>query len=219
MASNGFLKLVRGEKILELFKHPNCFTLLSVIAYRASRNGDGLERKPGEALIGDYENCGLSEREYRTAKKMLNKWNLATFKATNKGTVATLTDSSIYDINIKANDEQKDNAATNQRRTGDGQETTNNKDKNIKNERNKGDFEKNLKTESEKCFVCKAPVIFYAGNDGICQDCKDTWELIPFRPLTHLNILTPKQYLSQRQKENLILEYKAKKNERTVNLR
>jgi hypothetical protein len=135
MSGNGFLKLVRSEKALELFKYPNCFTLLSIIAYRASRNGNGLERRPGEALIGDYENYGLSEQQYRTSKERLNNWKLATFKATNKGTVATLTDNSIYDINQKPNNEQNNITATDEQRTSNEQVTTNKKDKNIKNER------------------------------------------------------------------------------------
>jgi hypothetical protein len=63
----------------------------------------------------------MTERTYRTSKEQLAKWNLATFKATNKGTIARLLDSSIYDINIDVGDEQSDRQATGKRRTADEQ--------------------------------------------------------------------------------------------------
>jgi hypothetical protein len=130
MGVKPFLKQIRSEKTVELFRYPYCLNLLNIIAYRASRNGDGLERRPGEALIGDYENYGMTERVYRTTKKRLTKWHLATFRTTNKGTIATLNDSSIYDINIKTNNEQPD-------ADSDEQETTINKGKKTNEERNK----------------------------------------------------------------------------------
>lgn len=107
--------------------------LLSVMATRARRSSckvTGLN--PGECFLGDYAALGLSERQYRTAKKNLEKFGLATFKATNKGTVGKLTNSDIYDINESESDRQK----TGSRRTGDEQATTNKNDKNVKKEKN-----------------------------------------------------------------------------------
>lgn len=111
--TDGFIKLKRSTIVLELVRNPNAFTLLTVIAQRARRtNGFNVKGlKIGEALIGDYRNYGLSEREYRTAKQKLATWGFAVFEATNKGTIARLADERIYDINImgtrQASDRQK----------------------------------------------------------------------------------------------------------------
>ncbi|MHC4496421.1 MAG: hypothetical protein ACYSYM_11435, partial [Planctomycetota bacterium] len=101
--NSGFIKLIRSEQTRELQKDPNAFTLLSVIACRARRTSmfDTQDLKLGEALIGDYKNYGMTEQEYRTSKTKLKRWGFATFKATTKGTIAKLTDKSIYDINIE----------------------------------------------------------------------------------------------------------------------
>jgi len=137
--------LVRGEETNEILKDPDAFVLLTQIATRAKRNETfnihGLEQ--GEALIGDYRNCGLTERRYRTSKHKLEKWGKATFRATNKGTIAKLTDASIYDLNLDSSAEQSDSPETSERRTsaeqGDSPETTNKKEK---NERRKEDKKK-----------------------------------------------------------------------------
>jgi hypothetical protein len=75
--------------------------LLALIALRARwRSGfsaDGLEI--GEALIGDYNNCGMTRREYRTRVERLLKWELITLRPTPKGTIAKLTSSAVFDIN------------------------------------------------------------------------------------------------------------------------
>lgn len=118
--SSSFVQLSRDPKVDELMKvSPAGFLLATQIARRARRTTAGLNPHAlnmGEALIGDHRSIGLSEREYRTAKSHLEKWQIATFKATNKGTIAILMDSSIYDINAEASDEQKDRQATGKRR-------------------------------------------------------------------------------------------------------
>lgn len=109
--------------------------LLMFIAKRARRTPcrvTGLD--VGEAMIGDYKNLGMTERKYRTAKNNLEKWGFSTYKTTNKGTIAKLIDSSVYDINVQESDEQSDGQATDKRRASDGQATTNKNDKNDKNE-------------------------------------------------------------------------------------
>ena len=119
---NGFIQLNRSKEAEELLlKRPNAFLLLTQIAMRARRtdafNAHGLEI--GEALIGDYKSCGLTERTYRTAKKRLAEYGFATFKPTNKGTIAKLSNKSIYDINAEAGDEQSDGQTTDKRRASD----------------------------------------------------------------------------------------------------
>ena len=125
--NSGFIKLIRSEHTRELQKDPNAFTLLSVIAYRARRtntfNVPNLQL--GEALLGDFKNYGMTEQEYRTSKTKLKRWGFATFKATSKGTIAKLTDNSIYDINIESSNEPGNEPSN-------GQATTNKNDKNEK---------------------------------------------------------------------------------------
>lgn len=130
---------------MELIIHKNAYILLGVIAQRARRtnkfNRFGLT--VGQALIGDHKKYGMTEREYRTAKKKLKKWGFATFKGTNKGTIATLCDKRIYDINPETKDGQSDETKTDKRRARDGQGTTNKNVKNANNENNekkKGNF-------------------------------------------------------------------------------
>ena len=110
MPNYGFIKQSRNPFIdNELLKHPHAFVLLTQIARRTHR-GDGPNPKQlavGEALLGDYRSIGATERRYRTAKNWLEKSGLATFKATNKGTIAKLTSTDIYDLNILMDDEQK----------------------------------------------------------------------------------------------------------------
>jgi len=133
-----FFKIYRSETTRELLRDPNAFTLLTQIALRAKRTDDLsiYNLRPGQALIGDHKNCGLSMREYRTAKERLEKYRLATFQATNKGTIATLTDSRVFDVNIEQDDNQNDKTKTNQRQSNDKPETTIKKGNKGKNEKN-----------------------------------------------------------------------------------
>jgi len=103
-----FVQLRRGDYSNELCKFPYAFTLLSVIALRARRtakdDGPNIHNlNPGEALIGDYLNYGMSEQNYRTAKKQLEEFGLVTIQATNKGTIATICTTEVYDINLDDN--------------------------------------------------------------------------------------------------------------------
>ena len=132
--NHGFIKLNRTTETLELLKDPNAFTLLTVIALRARRTDafNTHNLASGQALIGDYTNCGLTHRQYRTAQERLAHWGLATFRPTSRGTVATLVDASVYDINAADGDKQ----TTNARQTDDKQTTTNKKEKKEKKEKN-----------------------------------------------------------------------------------
>ena len=109
----GFLKLNRSDETDDLLKDKNAFMLLTQIALRARRFGSSIhELKIGEAMIGDHRNVGLTQREYRTAKGHLVKYGLATFRTTNRGTIAKILNTAIYDINIDESDKQNDKQVT-----------------------------------------------------------------------------------------------------------
>jgi hypothetical protein len=128
----------RNHKSDELDTDMPASHLLKIIAKRAKRTDtfNIHNLKKGEAFLGDYSDYGMSRRQYRTAKEKLEKWGFATFKTTNKGTIATLTDTSIYDINIEDVGQQNDTQEANNRPATGQQPATNNNDKNVKNVKN-----------------------------------------------------------------------------------
>lgn len=135
---SGFVKLMRSDDVNAMLEkgYHNEFILLTQIALRARRTPskiDGLAI--GQAMIGDFESINLTEQKYRTAKKNLEKWGFITCKPTSKGTIATIVDSTAYDINIvECNDQPNDQPTTSQRPAND-QLTTNKKErkKEVKN--------------------------------------------------------------------------------------
>ena len=71
-----------------------------VMAFRARRTDHPMNGlKAGQCFLGDYSSLGMTRQQYRTAQEQLTKWNLATFKGTNKGTIGTILNSKVYDIN------------------------------------------------------------------------------------------------------------------------
>ena len=137
--AGGFVKQSRDRAVDELLRYPNDFALLTQIARRARWNTKGINLHGlalGEALIGDFRSLGMTERAYRTAKKRLEKAGLATFRATSRGTIATLAGKQVYDINLAACDGQNDRQTTSKRRTDDEQsdrQTTNNEEEKLVN--------------------------------------------------------------------------------------
>ncbi|HNQ90680.1 MAG TPA: hypothetical protein PKM73_18855 [Verrucomicrobiota bacterium] len=137
--SHGWFKAQRNPEAFELIRAcPNAFVLLYVIAFRARwRHGFNQHQlAAGQAFLGDFESYGMTERGYRTAKSFLAKHGFATFTATNKGTVATIASTSVFDVFSLARDGQADRQATSKRRTSDGQATTNEEGKKVKTEKN-----------------------------------------------------------------------------------
>lgn len=126
--SRGWFRAVRGPEPLELIsKNPLAYVLAAVIAHRG-RYHEGFNRynlKLGESLLGDFENYGMSEQQYRTAKAQLAKWGFATFRATNKGTVGKLTDTRLFSIFRLTGNDQGNRRATTSQRSGNDQPTTN----------------------------------------------------------------------------------------------
>ncbi|PSV48349.1 hypothetical protein [Photobacterium indicum] len=113
MADAGFIKYRRTEEAEFLLGHPHANHLLMVMAYRARRTDHPMNGlKAGQCFLGDFRGLGLTERAYRTAKKQLQDWGLADFKGTNKGTVGTITNSKVYDINHGEGDGQGDRQET-----------------------------------------------------------------------------------------------------------
>lgn len=135
--NHGWFRAMRNPEALELLTaYPNAFKLAYIIAFRgqysATFNRHNLA--PGEALLGDHDRYGMSEQNYRTAKKQLAKWHFATFKPTTKGTIAKLTDTRLFSIfRIEGND-QDNGQLTDSQRTGNGRVTTT---KNIRAEERK----------------------------------------------------------------------------------
>ena len=102
---NGFVKLIRGTVLEKLMRDdPTAFLLLTQIALRA-------DRKTGVALVGDYRNAGIkTENQYRGTKKRLIQAKICTFQSTNKGTLATICNSIVYDINQEGAERPKTQA-------------------------------------------------------------------------------------------------------------
>jgi hypothetical protein len=150
-----FVMLMRSPDTEELLKDNNAFAQLTQIALRAKRKPDVVTQNDvstklevNQAFIGDYWNIGLTEGEYREAKKRLTLRKLATFKTTNKGTIATLINQDVFDINP----ETTTGKTTDKERTGSRQATTNNKFQEVK-KNNKGIQEGSRQFLSRfKCF-------------------------------------------------------------------
>jgi hypothetical protein len=145
--NNSFIMLKRSQTTLELMKDPNCWVLLSQIAYRAMRtnNYNIYNLKKCQALVGDIESIGLTQAEYRTALKKLVKWKFITTERTNKGTIATLINTDIFDINAEKDDNQSENQTYIKHRSSTQQINTNKNDNNNK----KGKNDKNDKQEAD----------------------------------------------------------------------
>lgn len=127
-AVNGFVALTRGDVVLELIRaNSDAFLLLTQIAVRArwkeGFNAHGLG--VGEAFIGDYKAIGLTRQKYRTAQVFLAKHGFSTFKPTNKGTIAKVTDSRVFDITLDNSNQQTNHQLTIKQPSANHQLTTN----------------------------------------------------------------------------------------------
>lgn len=111
-------------------QHPNAFLLLAQIARRAKWKDCPITKlKAGQAFIGDWASAGIpTEMAYRHAKKVLLDCQLATFQGTNKGTVATLANSTIFSVSEEANNGQGNSPGTDKQQASNGPTTTNHTD-------------------------------------------------------------------------------------------
>ena len=133
-----FVKLMRSEQATFLDCHPNANHLLNVIARRARRTPCTLNSLSiGESFIG-FKTTGLTEQQYRTSKKNLEKWGLVSFRVARKltggvtagVTVTKLLNSDVYDINT----DEGNATVTPQQRHGNVTVTSNKECKNDKND-------------------------------------------------------------------------------------
>lgn len=123
---------MRSEEAEFLLKYPNANHLFMVMAFRARRTDHPMNGlKAGQCFLGDYSSIGMTRQQYRTAQEQLTNWNLATFKGTNKGTIGTIVNTKVYDINSDASNQQ----ATIEQPTNNQPTTTNKECKKDKNER------------------------------------------------------------------------------------
>lgn len=133
----------RSPEVDELLKDPRAFALLAQIARRARwRNAfsaDGLEI--GEALIGDYESLGMTRAQYRTRLHRLEKWQQITARTTNKGTIAKLISSLVFDVNT-GHFSQQNNQRIASKSPADNHQTTNESPLTNKGKGNKDNKEK-----------------------------------------------------------------------------
>lgn len=111
-----FLKMVKNLEGEELNKKPFAWSLICLIARRACR-------ETRAAMIGDYKAYGMTEGQYRAAKKFLGDNGYCSFvgvrNGAKRGTVATLLDDRIFDINtIESNNGQTTDKTTD--KTTDG---------------------------------------------------------------------------------------------------
>lgn len=126
--SIGWFRAIRSPEALELIRaNPNAFILAYVIAHRARFHDSFNEHSLalGECFLGDYRSYGLTEQKYRTAKEQLEKWHFATFRPTNKGTVAKLCDTRLFAIFRLQDNEPANVQVTGSQRTANVQVTTN----------------------------------------------------------------------------------------------
>ena len=132
--SERFIKFIPSDEAMYLLIHKgNAFRLLTIIAESARRysgGADGLQI--GEAFLGDWKSYGMTEQNYRTAKRILiqrqhlllietnRNRKKSTTGVTTAGTKVKLISSNVYDINIEMpNDRPNDCLTTDQRLPND----------------------------------------------------------------------------------------------------
>ena len=120
-------------------KRPSAFLLLFLIAKRAKRTIDHPDKslEIGEAYIGDYETYGVTKQIYRTDKAFLKSTGQVTYKTTNKGTIARLIKTDLFNINEEEPTHELTRKLTQHQHSTNTQLTPNKNDKNDKNDKDK----------------------------------------------------------------------------------
>ena len=124
---NWFYALRSQESWLILKRNSQVLILLYVIAqrarYKSGINPDGLEL--GEAMLGDHAAYGMTEQQYRTAKRHAQKWGLARFRSTSRGTIGKLTGAAIFDVRFIPDNDRERRPETEGQRPANVPPTTN----------------------------------------------------------------------------------------------
>lgn len=98
-----FIKTNRDSVVFEFLakNRHSALVLLLLIAKRAKRTEYHPDKRLeiGEAYIGDYETYGVTKQIYRTDKALLKSTGQITLRTTNKGTIARLVRTDLFDIN------------------------------------------------------------------------------------------------------------------------
>jgi len=135
METNIFVKLMLSQATEDLVtSDPEAFIFFYHIVKRAWKQKDpspkGLEF--GQAFIGDWRTTGCRSRQhYRELKKRLFTTGQATFHGTNKGTVATIIKTDIFNLFMFGNNEQNNqqhNQTTTIQQPSNNHPTTTNRD-------------------------------------------------------------------------------------------
>jgi hypothetical protein len=185
MLLSNFVMALRSDEAKFLDTHPVENHVLNVIARRARRTPCRLTMLDiGECFIG-HKGLGITEQQYRTAKKNLKKWGFVEFKkgkkATDTGTVAKLLNSTVYDINEEEGNGTGNGRPTEDQRKGNGRVTTNNNDNNVNNEKNDNKSIVPAKPKREKfssgdmAFVDGMLNLLLQSNPKFKQPNKNTW--------------------------------------------
>jgi hypothetical protein len=125
----GWVKAMRSTEAQDVIRHnPMAYVLAAVIALRARWRREpspitGLQ--PGEAMLGDHEEIGMSRQEYRTALHQLEKWGFATIKTTRSGTIAKLTSRALFAVELPAPHQAANHQPTIKQPSSNHQPTTN----------------------------------------------------------------------------------------------
>jgi len=177
---SGWIALHRSEETRELLAaYPHALYLLVIIAERARWKSpvipDGLEK--GQALVGkgDFERCGLTEKQYRNAKKVLERAKLCSFapaKGTARpGTCATLLDARVFSLSEDERGEAKGDPGANPGRSEGEPRATPGRQTNKANKEQDG---KN--TEQDSPVGLSDFVEFGVGKNLTRRFCRDLYQ-------------------------------------------
>jgi len=122
-----FIKYMRNPEIIELGKkRPTALVLLLLIVNRAKNTESGNpDLNIGEAFIGDWKIYCKSQRCYRDDKQLLARWQILTYRATNKGTIARLSNRDYFDVDWENQTSKQTNNQTDNGRSKGEQQATN----------------------------------------------------------------------------------------------
>ena len=159
MQKTSYVQLFRSESTYELMKEPAAFMLLTIIALRAQRTTqfNSANLKIGQAFVGDHKSIGLSRQQYRAALKKLEKWKFITTKATNRGTIVTLCNDEVYNINEEFGEPADNHQPTIKQPSGNHQATTTNNVNNKKKDKNENRHYFKSKTSTNRFRIEQRP--------------------------------------------------------------
>jgi len=143
----GYVKLWRKSLDAGVFDNPTtwkfwcwCIMKASHKEYDAVVGYQTVHLMPGDFIFGRSKAAAdlcQSERSIRTCLHFLEKSQNVTIKTTNKFSIVSIVNWSIYQSDETTNDQQHDQPVTNKRPASDQQVTTYKNEKNVKNDKNK----------------------------------------------------------------------------------